>query len=64
MKTDHILFIAGGAFSQTKVTDLLPELLGRIPVRVNLKALNIEDYKQILTATQYNLLAQVCALLK
>ena len=49
VKTDHVLFIAAGAFHVSKVTDLIPELQGRFPVRVDLKPLTVEDYKRILT---------------
>ena len=49
VRTDHMLFIAAGAFHVSKVTDLIPELQGRFPVRVDLKPLTREDYKRILT---------------
>jgi len=51
-----ILFIAGGAFSSSKPTDLMPELLGRLPIRVELKQLSIEDLKKILLEPKYNLI--------
>ena len=53
IKTDHILFIASGAFQLSKPSDLLPELQGRLPIRVNLKALSQEDFKRILTEPKY-----------
>ena len=49
VKTDHILFVASGAFHVAKPADLLPELQGRLPIRVELRALNKEDFKRILT---------------
>lgn len=58
VKTDHILFIAAGAFHVTKVSDLIPELQGRFPVRVDLKPLTIEDYKRILTQPENALIRQ------
>ena len=63
VKTDHILFIAAGAFHVSKVSDLIPELQGRFPVRVELKPLTIEDYKQILTQPENALIRQYQALL-
>ena len=63
VKTDHILFIAAGAFHVAKVTDLIPELQGRFPVQVNLKALTEEDFRQILTAPENALIKQYQALL-
>ena len=63
VKTDHILFIAAGAFHVSKVTDLIPELQGRFPVRVDLKPLTAEDYKRILTQPQNALITQYKALL-
>ena len=51
VKTDHILFIASGAFHLSKPSDLLPELQGRFPIRVELNSLTINDFEQILTAT-------------
>ncbi len=63
VKTDHILFIAAGAFHVSKVTDLIPELQGRFPVHVELKPLTIDDYKRILTQPQNALIRQYEALL-
>ena len=63
VKTDHILFIAAGAFHVAKVTDLIPELQGRFPVRVDLKPLTVEDYKQILTKPENALIRQYQLLL-
>ena len=63
VKTDHILFIAAGAFHVSKVTDLIPELQGRFPVRVELKPLTVEDYKRILTQPENALIRQYQLLL-
>ena len=63
MKTDHILFIASGAFHMSKPSDLLPELQGRLPIRVELKALTQEDFKRILTEPEHSLVKQYVALL-
>lgn len=63
VKTDHILFIASGAFSIAKPSDLLPELQGRLPIRVELKALTRDDFKRILTEPEASLLKQYTALL-
>ncbi len=63
VKTDHILFIAAGAFHVSKVSDLIPELQGRFPVHVELKPLTIDDYKRILTQPQNALIRQYEALL-
>ncbi len=63
MKTDHVLFIASGAFHVAKPSDLLPELQGRLPIRVELKALSEEDFVRILSETRANLVEQYCALL-
>ena len=63
MKTDHILFIASGAFHIAKPSDLLPELQGRLPIRVELKALTEEDFVRILKDTRASLTAQYAALL-
>jgi ATP-dependent HslUV protease ATP-binding subunit HslU len=63
MKTDHILFIASGAFHVAKPSDLLPELQGRLPIRVELKALTQEDFVRILKDTRASLTDQYCALL-
>jgi ATP-dependent HslUV protease ATP-binding subunit HslU len=64
VKTDHILFIASGAFHIAKPSDLLPELQGRLPIRVELKALGQEDFKRILTEPEASLIRQYKALLK
>ncbi|MGN6357587.1 MAG: ATP-dependent protease ATPase subunit HslU [Novosphingobium sp.] len=63
MKTDHVLFIASGAFHVAKPSDMLPELQGRLPIRVELKALSEEDFVRILGETRANLVAQYKALL-
>jgi ATP-dependent HslUV protease ATP-binding subunit HslU len=63
MKTDHILFIASGAFHVSKPSDLLPELQGRLPIRVELKALTEEDFVRILSATRASLTEQYSALI-
>ena len=63
MKTDHILFIASGAFHVSKPSDMLPELQGRLPIRVELRALTEEDFVRILSETRANLVAQYRALL-
>ena len=63
VKTDHVLFIAAGAFHVSKVTDLIPELQGRFPVRVQLKPLTVEDYKRILTQPENALIRQYQLLL-
>jgi ATP-dependent HslUV protease ATP-binding subunit HslU len=63
MKTDHVLFIASGAFHLAKPSDMLPELQGRLPIRVELKALTEEDFVRILSETRANLVAQYKALL-
>jgi ATP-dependent HslUV protease ATP-binding subunit HslU len=63
MKTDHVLFIASGAFHVAKPSDMLPELQGRLPIRVELKALTEEDFRAILSDTRANLVAQYKALL-
>jgi len=63
VKTDHILFIASGAFHIAKPSDLLPELQGRLPIRVELKALGEEDFRRILTEPESSLVKQYCALL-
>ncbi len=63
VKTDHVLFIAAGAFSLSKPSDLIPELQGRFPVRVELEPLNENDLKRILTEPQDSLLRQYVALL-
>lgn len=63
MKTDHVLFIASGAFHVAKPSDMLPELQGRLPIRVELRALTEEDFVRILGETRANLVAQYEALL-
>ena len=63
MKTDHVLFIASGAFHVAKPSDLLPELQGRLPIRVELRALTEADFVRILSETRANLVAQYKALL-
>lgn len=64
VKTDHILFIAAGAFHMAKPSDLIPELQGRFPIRVELEKLSVEDFKRILTEPSNALLKQYQALLK
>ena len=64
VKTDHVLFIASGAFHVAKPSDLLPELQGRLPIRVELKALTRDDFKRILTEPEANLIRQNQALLE
>jgi ATP-dependent HslUV protease ATP-binding subunit HslU len=64
VKTDHILFIASGAFHLSKPSDLVPELQGRLPIRVELKALTPEDFERILSEPHASLTEQYCALLK
>ncbi len=63
VKTDHILFIASGAFHVAKPADLLPELQGRLPIRVELSSLSREDFRRILTEPEHSLLKQYTALL-
>ena len=63
MKTDHVLFIASGAFHVAKPSDMLPELQGRLPIRVELKALSEDDFVRILSETRANLVAQYRALM-
>jgi ATP-dependent HslUV protease ATP-binding subunit HslU len=63
VKSDHVLFIASGAFHVAKPSDLLPELQGRLPIRVELKALTREDFRRILTEPEANLIRQHCALM-
>jgi ATP-dependent HslUV protease ATP-binding subunit HslU len=63
VKTDHILFIAAGAFHVSKPSDLIPELQGRFPIRVELKPLTIDDFKRILTEPKNSLVRQYTALL-
>ncbi|WP_230531723.1 ATP-dependent protease ATPase subunit HslU [Microvirga roseola] len=64
VKTDHILFIASGAFHVSKPSDLLPELQGRLPIRVELSPLTVEDFKRILTETEASLIKQSVALMR
>jgi len=64
VKTDHILFIASGAFHTAKPSDLLPELQGRLPIRVELKALTRDDLQRILTEPEASLIKQYVALLQ
>jgi ATP-dependent HslUV protease ATP-binding subunit HslU len=63
VKSDHVLFIASGAFHVSKPSDLLPELQGRLPIRVELKALTREDFRRILTEPEANLIRQHQALM-
>ncbi len=63
VKTDHVLFIASGAFHVAKPSDLLPELQGRLPIRVELSSLNEDDFRRILTETEACLTKQYAALL-
>ena len=63
VRTDHILFIASGAFHLSKPSDLIPELQGRLPIRVELASLSVEDFEAILTQTDANLVRQYQALL-
>jgi ATP-dependent HslUV protease ATP-binding subunit HslU len=64
VRTDHILFIAAGAFHVSKPSDLIPELQGRFPIRVELESLTIEDLKRILTEPKTALIKQYCALME
>lgn len=64
VRTDHILFIASGAFHVAKPSDLIPELQGRFPIRVELKALKTEDFERILTEPDYSLTEQYSALME
>jgi ATP-dependent HslUV protease ATP-binding subunit HslU len=63
VKTDHVLFIASGAFHLSKPSDLIPELQGRLPIRVELEALNVEDFVRILTEPDASLTEQYAALM-
>ncbi|MCK5920090.1 MAG: AAA family ATPase, partial [Methylococcales bacterium] len=63
VNTDHILFIASGAFALTKPSDLIPELQGRLPIRVELRALEVDDFVRILTEPDASLTEQYSALL-
>src|SRR5215212_7598723 len=64
VKTDHILFIASGAFHVSKPSDLLPELQGRLPIRVELNPLTVDDFRRILTETEAILIKQTIALMQ
>jgi ATP-dependent HslUV protease ATP-binding subunit HslU len=64
VRTDHVLFIAAGAFTHSRPSDLMPELQGRFPIRVELEALTADDYYRILTEPQNALIKQQVALLK
>jgi ATP-dependent HslUV protease ATP-binding subunit HslU len=64
VKTDHILFVASGAFHIARPSDLLPELQGRLPIRVELKSLTEDDFKRILTDTEASLIKQYVALMQ
>jgi ATP-dependent HslUV protease ATP-binding subunit HslU len=64
VKTDHILFIASGAFHLSRPSDLVPELQGRLPIRVELRALEVEDFKRILTEPKASLTQQYSALME
>ena len=64
MKTDHVLFIASGAFHVSKPSDLLPDLQGRLPIRVELQALTRDDFRAILTEPEASLITQYVALMK
>ena len=64
VKTDHILFVASGAFHVSKPSDLLPELQGRLPIRVELRALEKEDFQRILTEPEASLIKQYIALME
>jgi ATP-dependent HslUV protease ATP-binding subunit HslU len=63
LKTDHVLFIASGAFHLSKPSDLIPELQGRLPIRVELQSLTVDDFMRILTEPDASLTAQYRALL-
>lgn len=64
INTNHILFVCSGAFSNSKPSDLMPELLGRLPIKIDLKALTKEDFGKILRNVEYNLLDQYKKLLE
>jgi ATP-dependent HslUV protease ATP-binding subunit HslU len=64
VRTDHILFIAAGAFHVSKPSDLIPELQGRFPIRVELESLTVDDLKRILTEPKSALIKQYCALME
>ena len=63
LSTDHILFIAAGAFAESKPSDLIPELQGRFPIRVELQSLTVDDFRRILTEPNQSLVKQYKALL-
>jgi ATP-dependent HslUV protease ATP-binding subunit HslU len=63
VKTDHILFVASGAFHLSKPSDLIPELQGRFPIRVELQSLSVQDFEAILNQTHASLVRQYQALL-
>jgi ATP-dependent HslUV protease ATP-binding subunit HslU len=63
VKSDHILFIASGAFHVSRPSDLLPELQGRLPIRVELSPLDVDDFRRILTETEASLIKQTVALM-
>jgi ATP-dependent HslUV protease ATP-binding subunit HslU len=63
IKTDHVLFIASGAFHVSRPSDLIPELQGRLPIRVELRALEVDDFTRILTEPQASLTEQDSALM-
>ena len=63
VRTDHVLFICSGAFHLSKPSDLVPELQGRLPIRVELKSLTCEDFERILTSTDVSIVKQYQALL-
>ena len=63
VRTDHILFVASGAFQVARPSDLIPELQGRLPIRVELEALSSHDFKRILTEPNASLTEQYCALM-
>jgi ATP-dependent HslUV protease ATP-binding subunit HslU len=64
VRTDHVLFIASGAFHTAKPSDLIPELQGRLPIRVELDALSVGDFERILSEPDASLCAQYAALLE
>src|SRR5947209_17771800 len=64
VRTDHILFIAAGAFHVSKPSDLIPELKGRFPIRVELQSLTMDDFVRMLTETKSSLLKQYRALME
>ena len=64
IKTEHILFIASGAFHLSKPSDLIPELQGRLPIRVELNALSVDDFKSILVEPDYSLTQQYTSLME